>query len=186
MKTLKKVLLVIAIIIAIPLVTALFVGNDFMVERSTEINRPKEEVFNYIKHLKNQDQFSVWAQADPNMKKEFRGEDATVGFVSAWDSQNENVGKGEQEIKTINEGRLLETELRFFKPFESKASANFITEDAGENKTRVRWNFNSKMPYPMNIMLLFGNMDEMLGTDLQKGLDNLKKNLEAPQKMANS
>lgn len=32
------------------------------------------------------------------MKREFRGEDGTVGFVAAWDSENPDAGKGEQEI----------------------------------------------------------------------------------------
>jgi hypothetical protein len=34
------------------------------------------------------------------------------------------------------------------------------------------------MPYPMNLMLLFMDMDGMLGKDLQQGLDNLKGVLE--------
>jgi hypothetical protein len=38
----------------------------------------------------------------------------------------------------------------------------------------VNWGFNGKMPYPMNLMLAFMNMDEMLGKDLQDGLNNLK------------
>jgi hypothetical protein len=34
------------------------------------------------------------------------------------------------------------------------------------------------MPYPMNIMLVFMNMDEILGKDLETGLNNLKGVLE--------
>jgi hypothetical protein len=34
------------------------------------------------------------------------------------------------------------------------------------------------MKYPMNIMLLFMNMDEMLGKDLETGLVNLKAVME--------
>jgi hypothetical protein len=184
MKTLKKILIVLGIIIAIPLVVALFMKKEYIVERSTEINRPTGDVFNYVKHLKNHDNFTVWSKMDPDMVKEFRGEDATVGFVSAWDSQKEDVGKGEQEISKITEGQSIETELRFIKPFESKAQSAMITEPAGPNQTKVRWNFQGKMPYPMNFMLLFMNMDDMLGKDLQQGLDNLKKNLETTDEEA--
>jgi hypothetical protein len=35
------------------------------------------------------------------------------------------------------------------------------------------------MPYPMNTMLLFMNMDGMLGKDLEGGLTNLKAKLES-------
>ena len=184
MKTIKRILIVLGIIILIPLVLALFVSNEYYVERSVEINRPKEHVYGYISHLKNHDNFSVWSKMDPAMKKEFRGEDATVGFVSAWDSQDENVGTGEQEIKKLNDGSGIETELRFIKPFEARAQANMFTETSGNGKTKVTWNFRSKMPYPMNIMLLFMNMDEMLGKDLQQGLNNLKMTLESAESVS--
>ena len=184
MKTVKKILIVLAVIVAIPLVLALFVSNEYTVQRSVQINKPRQDVFNYVKYLKNQNSFNVWSRMDPAMKSEFRGEDGTVGFVSAWESNDEHVGKGEQEIKKITEGQSIETELRFIKPFEGLAYASMITEDAGANGTIVKWNFNSKMPYPMNVMLLFMNMDEMLGKDLQQGLDNLKNSLEAPDGVA--
>ena len=32
------------------------------------IEKPNNEVFQYVKFLKNQDNFSTWAQKDPNMK----------------------------------------------------------------------------------------------------------------------
>ncbi len=51
MKNLKKIFAVIAIIIAIPLVVALFVKKDYVVEREIIINKPKAEVFEYIKFL---------------------------------------------------------------------------------------------------------------------------------------
>ena len=42
---------------------------------------------------------------DPNIKTDFRGTDGTVGFISAWDSNNiKNVGKGEQEILNMVDG----------------------------------------------------------------------------------
>jgi len=54
----------------------------------------------------------------------------------------------------------------------------FVTEALSANQTIVKWGFNGKMPYPMNVMMLFMNMDEMLGKDLQASLINLKSNLE--------
>jgi len=34
------------------------------------------------------------------------------------------------------------------------------------------------MNYPMNVMLVFMDMEEMIGGDLEKGLSKLKSNLE--------
>ena len=178
MKIAKRILLGILGIIVLLLVVALFVKKEYAVEREIAINKPKQEVFDYVKFLKNQDNFSVWAQTDPNMKKDFRGTDGTVGVVSAWDSENKQVGKGEQEIKNIIEGERIDFELRFLKPFEATDNAFMSTEAVGGNQTKVKWGFNGKMPYPMNLMLLVMNMDKMLGDQLQTGLNNLKTILE--------
>src|SRR5690606_41715688 len=119
MKELKKILVVFAVLIAIPLIIALCLKKDYAVEREIAINRPKQEVFDYVKHHKNQDNYSRWAMMDPDMKTTYRGTDATAGFVSAWDSEDKNVGAGEQEIKKITEGERIDFELRFIRPIES-------------------------------------------------------------------
>jgi hypothetical protein len=177
MKIVKRILLGIGIVMALLLVTALFVKKEFSAEKEVTINRPNAEVFEYIRHLKNQDNFTVWARMDPNMKKEYRGTDGTVGFVSAWEG-NSDVGKGEQEIIGINEGKRVDFELRFLKPFESTSPAYMATEAVSPTQTKVKWGMNGKMIYPLNIMGLFMNMDEMIGKDFETGLNNLKALME--------
>lgn len=178
MKILKRILIAVVIIIAIPLITALFVKGDYAVERETSISKPKQMVFDYIKFIKNQNNYSVWNMKDPNSKMDYTGTDGTVGFISAWDSEMKDVGKGEQEIKKITEGERVDMELRFKKPMESTDYAYMTTEAIDSTQTKVKWGFNGKMPYPFNFMCLFMNMDKMLGPDLQTGLDNLKGILE--------
>ena len=178
MKMLKKILLVIAILIALPLIIALFVKTEYAIQKEITINKPKQLVFDYIVLLKNQDHFSKWANMDPNMKKTYQGTDGTIGFISAWESTNEEVGTGEQEIKKITEGERIDFELRFIKPFEATESAFMNTESISENETKVVWGFNGHMPYPMNFMMLFMNIEKMIGDDLQTGLDNLKAELD--------
>ena len=136
-------------------------------------------MFNYIKYLKNQDNYSKWATMNPAMKKTYTGVDGTPGFISGWDSNKSGVGKGEQEILSITDNSKLESEIRFIKPFAGIAQSYIITEPAGNNATIVKWGFASKMTYPINIMLLFMNMENMIGKDLETGLANLKGNLEA-------
>lgn len=168
---------IVLIVVAIPLVVALFVKKAYSVEREIMIVRPPHVVFNYLKYLKNQDKFSKWANMDPKMKKEYRGIDGTVGFVSAWESQDKNVGKGEQEIKKITEGKRIDFEIRFIKPFTAVAKAYMTTDQMSKNETIVNWGFDSQMNYPMNLMLLF-NMEKKIGDDLTTGLVNLKNQLE--------
>jgi hypothetical protein len=163
-------------IIVLFLLAGLVVSKDMAATKDIVINRPKAEVFNYIKYLKNQQNYSKWATLDPNMKNEFRGTDGAPGFVNAWEG-NKKVGKGEQEILAVSDGRL-ETELRFEKPFRSIAQASMTAEAVGDNATKVTWGFKSKMNYPMNVMKLFMNMNEMVGRDFTIGLNNLKAVME--------
>ena len=175
---LKKILIIVLVIIAIPLVVALFLPKDYSVEREIIINKPKQEVFEYVKYLKNQDNYSKWATMDPNMKKTYNGTDGTVGFVSAWESENDDVGSGEQEIIKIEEGERIDFELRFKEPFESTSPAFMTTESVAENQTKVTWGFSGHMDYPMNIMMLFMDFEKMIGDDLESGLSNLKSEME--------
>ena len=122
--------------------------------------------------------FSKWASLDPLMKKSYIGTDGTVGFVSSWQSNIEEVGHGEQEITKIVEGERIDYELRFLKPFASTSSAYMTTEVVDENQTKVKWGFNGHMSYPSNLMLLFLDFEELIGNDFQTGLDNLKIILE--------
>lgn len=171
------ILYIILGIIAALLIAGLFIPKGMKATREIIINKPNAEVFNYIKQLKNQDNYSKWGSMDPNMKKEYRGTDATVGFVSAWEG-NKKVGAGEQEITGIEEGRKLSTELRFIKPFKSVARSAMTTEALSDNSTKVSWGFEGQMNYPMNIMKLFMNMEKSIGNDFSTGLSNLKSLLE--------
>lgn len=172
MKTLKKILLILVIIIAIPLIVALFVKREFTSERQISIDRSKQEVFDYVKYLGNQENYDVWHKMDPEAKTTTRGTDGTVGFVYAWDG--EKIGKGEQEITGIVDGERMDTKLRFKEPFESEASCYMLTEAQGEHQTIVKWGISGKSPYPFNLMSLFFDM----GDDFDKGLLELKSILE--------
>lgn len=179
MKKFFKILgLVLLTILVLLLLTALFVKNDYSVERETSIAKPKSTVFEYARFLRNQANFSVWAKIDPNMKQEFRGTDGTVGFVSAWDSENKQAGKGEQEILKISDGERIDYEIRFLKPMKSTDNAFLAFNSINDSTTSVKWGIFGKMPYPMNLMLLVMDMDAALGKDLEGGLNNLKALLE--------
>jgi len=100
--------------------------------------------------------------------------------VSAWHSEKQEVGAGEQEIKAIKAGERIEYELRFLQPFASVAQAYMQLEAPQADQTTVRWGFQGHMPYPMNLLLLVMDMEGLIGNDLQQGLDKLKLVLEQP------
>jgi hypothetical protein len=178
MNTLIIILLGLTGIFVLLLIIALFTKKEYGFEREITIDKPCKVVFDYVKLLKNQANYSKWATIDPDMKRDLRGTDGAVGFVYAWDSENKKVGKGEQTIKKISEGEYIEFDLHFMRPFDSKATVRMVTEVISENRTKVRWGFDSYMKYPMNLLLLTMNMEKMIGDDFTIGLRNLKGILE--------
>jgi len=176
MGILITILIVIAGLIALLLLVALFTKKDFTLEKQIVINRSRQQVFDYLKLIRNQEQYSVWVMKDPNIKIAYTGIDGTVGFTSSWESNDKNVGIGEQEITKITDGESMEVEIRFKKPFEATNYALTTVTTVDENRTKVINLFYGKSKFPMNLMNLM--MDKMVGKDMQQNLVNMKNNLE--------
>jgi ABC-type antimicrobial peptide transport system permease subunit len=176
--TLLTILGIIAGIIAVVLILALIAPKAYSLQRSIVINKPLWQVFEYIKSLRNQENYSKWVMTDPNKKMIYTGIDGTEGYTNAWDSDMKQAGKGEQTITKIIEGERIETRVVFIKPFAGIADIYMATSPITEDSTTVTWAFASKMPFPMNATLLFINMEKMLGADLEISLNNLKRILE--------
>lgn len=178
LKLLKRLFYWLLFLVIVALVVALFLPTTFNVERSAMISQPRDSVFNYIKFLENQEEFGVWWKADPKMKVSHTGTDGQPGFTTTWKSQKDDVGSGQQKIMAIQQGQRIDLELKFIEPFESTNKSFMSTQKIDTNTTRVSWGISGEMPYPGNLMMLFIDMEKQLGTDLEKGLKNLKRILE--------
>ncbi|MES2488013.1 MAG: SRPBCC family protein [Bacteroidota bacterium] len=174
MKIVKWILIVLASLVGLVLIIGLFVSKKYEIKREV-VNKPIDQVFDYVRHIKNQDKYSVWNMADPNKKQTFTGEDGTVGFKNYWNG-NDKVGEGEQQITAIDLGKRIDITIAFKRPFENVMQSYITTEAAGDAATTVSWVIYGESSYPMNVMNLM--LDGMLGKDLQGNLDNLKKLLE--------
>lgn len=174
MSIIITIILVLLGIVALFFLVAFFVKKDYAIKRDIVINKPSAAVFEYIRHLKNQDYYSKWVMTDPNLKKEFRGTDGTLGFVYAWEG-NKQAGKGEQEIVGI-EGQRVDIELRFEKPFEAVGYTFLASETIAEQQAKVTWSMRGTSKYPMNFANLF--IIGLLEKDLEVSLLNLKNILE--------
>ena len=170
------ILLVVGGIIALLLIIALFMKKEHYVKREIVINAPTQKVFDFLRLLKNQDQFNKWATAGKqNRKEEFKGTDGTVGFIYSW-SGDKSAGRGEKEIKNIIEGKRIETEIRFVKPMRVAASVIFETESLSENQTKVNLINTGVLKYPLNLMIPMA--EKRFPKDMDESLSALKNILE--------
>ena len=178
MNILFIILLIIVGIIVLLLFLGLFLKKDFFIERHMVIQKNKQDVFNYVKFLKNAEHYNKWTMADPSMKKILSGMDGKKGFIYSWDSTDKNVGAGAQEIIEIQEGERVDYELRFERPFKGTSYSSLIMQAVSPDQTKVSWTFHGTMNYPMNIFHALLNLSKVLGKDLDRSLDNLKTIME--------
>lgn len=184
----KKILMILAGVVLVLVIICgaiiAFAPTSYDVSREITIERPRSEVFDYVKLTRNQKEWGPWMKMDPNTKLSYEGTDGTVGFVSKWDSEHPEVGAGEQKIVKIVDGERIDVELKFLKPFETTSLGYTVLESEGDNKTKVRWGFEGDMPRPMNVFLLFMDFDKEAGGEFEKGLASLKEILEKQESPA--
>ncbi len=169
------ILLVVAGIIALLLIMGLFMKKEHYAKREIIINAPRQKVFDFLKLLKNQEQFNKWAKVDSNRKEETKGTDGTVGYIFAW-SGDKSAGVGEKEIMNIVEGKRIETEIRFVKPIRTSAYVIMETESLPGNQTKVSLSNAGKLNYPLNIMIPM--VEKKFPKDMDTSLSTLKNILE--------
>jgi uncharacterized protein YndB with AHSA1/START domain len=170
------ILYILLLLLGIILLIAFFIKQAYKIERLIIIDQPVERVFDYILYLNHQRKFNKWWMVDPDVKIEMIGQDGKIGTIIKWDSSNQQLGKGEQEIKSIDVNHRIDFEIRFIKPFTNLAEVYMITEPITDDITRFKWGFIGKNKFPLTLMNPF--MDRILGKDLEISAAKLKEILE--------
>jgi hypothetical protein len=164
---------VIAIAIAVVLISAMTKPDILRVQRVATIKAPAESIFQVINDFHRWGSWSPWENRDPAMKRTFSGAGNGKGAVYAWDG-NRNVGSGRMEILDASMPSKITIKLDFFKPFEGHNTAEFTMLPQGD-ATYITWVMHGPAPFMSKVMQVFMNMDNMIGKDFEIGLANLKK-----------
>lgn len=172
----KKVAYVIIGIVVIYFILCLVGPSVVTAERSISIKKPAGDVQHKIADLKFfHDVWSPWTEKDPNMKCTYTGECCAPGSSYAWESDVKEVGKGSMTFERFSGDSVIET-LHFDGMGDSRVY--FTTKQEGEG-CNVTWAMRTEVSFFVRGMMLFMNMDKMIGPDFEKGLAKLKTALEA-------
>lgn len=174
MRILKKLLFFILALLGLFLLAGLFISKEYTVSHSLTINKPQEEVFNYMKMFKNQENYSVWVMADPNIKLNYEGVDGTVGAKVSWDG-NDDVGAGSQTVTKITSDRM-DIDLHFIRPMEGDQKGATIVKAIDANSCTLTEEFYGNDPYPFNTLSFIGKY--FIKDAFTKNGENVKKILE--------
>jgi uncharacterized protein YndB with AHSA1/START domain len=174
------ILIILIIAVPIVLIVALFTSKGITAQAAIHINKPRQQVFDYLVLLQNQEHFNAWMMVDPQMKKTYTGTDGQPGAVLAWESKTKTDGKASQRIIKVTPSQKIEIELIFEKPVPSKARYWFELSPISATQTHVNWNFegNPAPYYWLRVSHMIFRLKKRTRGYMEKSLANLKGILE--------
>lgn len=149
---------------------------SFAIERSALIRAPAAVVYPHVASPRAMNQWSPFAQGDPQMSISYSGPESGVGAGSAWDSKQ--LGKGSSTITAAKPAESVEMRLEFLSPMKATNRGLFTFAPEGDS-TRVTWRMEGTNGFLGKAFGLIMNMDEVVGGEFEKGLASLKTLAEA-------
>ncbi len=168
----KKILTILAALIALILIIPIFKSPDYRVTRSRTIAAPAALLFEQVNNHQKFAVWNPWGKMDPQAKNTYSGPEAGVGAMAAWDG--ETVGKGQATITESKPGELVRQRMEWLKPMEGTSTVDFTFKPEGD-KTKVTWDMYGKNEYLGKLVSLFMDCESMCGPEFEKGLADLEK-----------
>ncbi len=158
-----------------------YAKKSYQVSRTTVINAPRENIYRFVRQLRNQPQWVPWFKRDPDAVLKYKGDDGKEGAGFYWKG-NEKVGEGTQKLVKAKPPAIIETRILFVKPIKVSALTYIAIKDLEVNKSKIVWGVQGYLPFPLSIISLIYSPERLLGKDFETGLSNLKIILEAREK----
>ena len=145
-------------------------------QRSIEVNRSKETIFQVINSQSNFNKWSPWFEKDKMARYNLQGNESGVGSKLSWQGNND-VGTGSNEIIGSQLNQSVTTELYFGKD-DHPAYATLSLKEHKES-TLVTWSFDNDFGYNVFFRYFGFVIEDMIAPDYERGLSNLKKHVES-------
>ena len=173
---LRKILVVLAALLAVLVFLVARQPDDFRVTRSATISAPADRVFAEVNDFHR---WTAWSpfEKDPAMARTFAGQPTGTGAIYEW-SGNRDVGAGRSTIVDSRPNDLIRIKLEFLRPFAATNTAEFSFVPRGE-QTSVTWTLYGRNTLLSKAIGLFMSMDAMVGTEFENGLGRLKAVVES-------
>lgn len=159
------------------LAVAFILPRHAVVTRSIEIAAPPSAVWPIVADLRRFNEWSPWADLDPDAAFTFTGPTDGVGQTLNWESDDQRVGSGAMTVEALDPDTRVDIGVAFADA--GTANSSVILAPAGSG-TCATWSFDSDLGFNP-IARYFGMMaDGVVGPDYEKGLARLKAVAEAP------
>ena len=172
MTTFQIILVVVGGLIVLYFLIAFFLPATKTLYRSTIIDKSAKNIFPLITDFNYYRQWNPWSEKEPEAKGEMSGEPGKIGHK--WNWEGKKIGAGYLQIKKLEEGKFVRSDLIFTAPRKMTSEDLWKFEEIEKNRTKVTWEHFTELGYPTE--RYFGLMlEKILGPDFEKGLKNLKK-----------
>ncbi len=175
MKFLKTIALGLLAVIVLLAVVGLFLPQSQHLERSIVIDADQQVLFDTLNSFESFNDWSPWAQMDPDASYEYSGPSSGVGAGMSWTSDEPNVGNGSQKIIASEPFERIQVELVFGDNDVTTATYQLTPAEGGVN---VTWSFDAD--FGNNLLgRYFGLLlEKFLGPQYEQGLAGLKTLME--------
>lgn len=184
MRVLKGLIVFVVLFAVVAIGVAFVLPGSAHVERSITIDRPASQVFAVVNSYRRFNDWSPWADRDPNAHYAVSGPVSGVGARQSWVGDPNTVGSGSQQIVASTPNTSVTTQLDFGN--RGQAEARFLLAAQGQG-TKVTWTLDAQAPLALDGRLasnaigryvaLF--MDRIVGPDYDAGLRKLKALVES-------
>lgn len=172
----KKAFLSLIVVLVLFLAFVSTREGKFNYERSVVINAPAEKIYPYISNFKLGSQWNPFDQKDPNMKRNFLGNDGEVGSAMEFEGNNE-AGTGKLEMLSLIPNTEAQIKLTMTKPFHAENLIIYKLSAAGAN-TRFSWAMSGDGGFIGKLMNTLIDCEKMVTDEFEKGFQNLKVIIE--------
>lgn len=174
-----KLIGAVGLVIAGVFIYAAMQPSRMNISREAFVKASPEVIFPYINNSKKSNEWMPWKESDPNVEMIYSGPDEGVGSTTTWDSKGQ-MGKGRARVVESIPNQSVKTELTYTRPMEMSQLAE-VSLTPSSDGTVVRWSVTGENSFMGKVFALFMDMDEMVGKEFDKGLNNLKAKVESAQ-----
>jgi hypothetical protein len=169
MKVIKAILLAILIIFLLLVIVGFFLSADWEVSETVAVQAPAEVVFPLVAEFRQWPRWTAWAEADPDMRYTYSGEEIGVGQVVEWSG---NQGSGRMEMTTVDS--LRSVDYRFSMDEGTFGAASSIRLEEEEGSTIVTWSSSGDVGSNIPRRYFIRIFQPHMRADYRVGLERLK------------
>ena len=151
--------------------------DQFRIARKVSIKASPDAVYPRINDMQRFNEWNPFAKADPSAKIVYGATTAGAGGSYDWDSTGQ-AGKGRMVITEATAPNRVAMALEFEKPMKANNNVVFALQARGAS-TEVSWEMTGTYGLLHKIMGVVFNFDKMVGGEFEKGLADLKSQVEA-------